>query len=128
MDLANQRQLVAALRRDRQARVVRIDGWAALPAYVPPQERRGVVLVDPSFEQIDEFDRLEEVFPAASYQYVLYGMGFASESNPEDVLDTELQATRTRQDIERQTADLRSRLPTNRDLLNKIREFGLQPV
>ena len=24
----------------------------------------------------DEFDRLEEVFPAASYQYVLYGMGF----------------------------------------------------
>ena len=28
----------------------------------------------------DEFDRLEEVFPAASYQYVLYGMGFQSES------------------------------------------------
>ena len=27
----------------------------------------------------DEFDRLEEVFPAASYQYVLYGMGFESE-------------------------------------------------
>ncbi|EQD68268.1 tryptophan halogenase, partial [mine drainage metagenome] len=24
----------------------------------------------------DELDRLEEVFPAASYQYVLYGMGF----------------------------------------------------
>ncbi len=31
----------------------------------------------------DEFDRLEEVFPAASYQYVLYGMGFESESSPE---------------------------------------------
>ena len=45
------RQLVAALRRDRQARVVKIDGWTALPAYVPPQERRGVVLVDPPFEQ-----------------------------------------------------------------------------
>ena len=27
----------------------------------------------------DEFDRLEEVFPAASYQYVLYGMGFRTE-------------------------------------------------
>ena len=27
----------------------------------------------------DEFDRIEEVFPAASYQYVLYGMGFRTE-------------------------------------------------
>ena len=30
----------------------------------------------------DEFDRLEEVFPAASYQYVLYGMGFRTEVDP----------------------------------------------
>jgi 23S rRNA (adenine2030-N6)-methyltransferase len=58
-------QLVAALRRDRQARVVKIDGWTALPAYVPPQERRGVVLVDPPFERTDEFDRLAEGFEAA---------------------------------------------------------------
>ncbi len=28
----------------------------------------------------DEFDRLEEVFPAASYQYVMYGMGFETRS------------------------------------------------
>lgn len=76
----------------------------------------------------DEFDRLEEVFPAASYQYVLYGMGFESESSPVEILDTELQASRMRQDVERQTQDLRSRLPTNRDLLNKIREYGLQPI
>ena len=59
------RQLVAALRHDQQARVVKIDGWTALPAYVPPQERRGVVLVDPSFEQTDEFDRLAAGFEAA---------------------------------------------------------------
>jgi 23S rRNA (adenine2030-N6)-methyltransferase len=59
------RQLVTALRRDRQARVVKIDGWSALPAYVPPQERRGVVLVDPPFEQADEFERLASGFEAA---------------------------------------------------------------
>lgn len=58
-------QLVATLRRDRQARVVRIDGWTALPAYVPPAERRGVVLIDPPFEQADEFDRLALGFEAA---------------------------------------------------------------
>ena len=31
----------------------------------------------------DEFDRIEEVFPAASYQYVLYGMGFRTEVEPQ---------------------------------------------
>src|SRR6266702_3961529 len=30
----------AALRRDTQARVVDLDGWVALPAFVPPNERR----------------------------------------------------------------------------------------
>ena len=76
----------------------------------------------------DEFDRLEEVFPAASYQYVLYGMGFESEVRPEDTIDTERLASRLRQENERQTLELRSRLPKNRELLNKIHEYGLQPV
>jgi tryptophan halogenase len=76
----------------------------------------------------DEFDRLEEVFPAASYQYVLYGMGFHSEVPPEETVDTEMLASRMRQENERQTLELRSRLPTNRELLNKIHEYGLQPV
>ena len=76
----------------------------------------------------DEFDRLEEVFPAASYQYVLYGMGYATEVIPEDTLDTASLASRLRQENERQNLDLRARLPKNRDLLNKIHEYGLQPV
>jgi tryptophan halogenase len=76
----------------------------------------------------DEFDRLEEVFPAASYQFVLYGMGFQSEIAPEDTMETEPLALRLRQENERQTRELRSRLPKNRELVNKIHEFGLQPV
>src|SRR6185369_1222604 len=50
-------QLIDALRRDAQARVVDIDGWTALPAFVPPNERRGLILVDPPFEAKDEFAR-----------------------------------------------------------------------
>jgi 23S rRNA (adenine2030-N6)-methyltransferase len=65
LEPAAHRQLVAALRRDPQARVVKIDGWTALPAYVPPQERRGLVLVDPPFEEAREFDRLADGFAAA---------------------------------------------------------------
>src|SRR3954453_15487422 len=57
--------LIGALRRDTQARVVDLDGWIALPAFVPPKERRGLVLIDPPFEQKDEFDRLASGFADA---------------------------------------------------------------
>jgi 23S rRNA (adenine2030-N6)-methyltransferase len=59
------KRLVDALRRDTQARVVDLDGWMALPAFVPPKERRGLVLIDPPYEQKDEFDRLAEGFAEA---------------------------------------------------------------
>ena len=57
--------LIGALRRDAQARVVDLDGWMALPAFVPPNERRGLVLVDPPFEDRGEFERLADGFAAA---------------------------------------------------------------
>jgi 23S rRNA (adenine2030-N6)-methyltransferase len=57
--------LINVLRRDEQARVVDLDGWVALPAFVPPKERRGLVLIDPSFEAKDEFERLGEAFSTA---------------------------------------------------------------
>ena len=76
----------------------------------------------------DEFDRLEEVFPAASYQYVLYGMGFRTEVLPEDTLDSGVLASRMLNQNERMTAEMRTRLPKNRDLVNKIFQYGLQPV
>jgi 23S rRNA (adenine2030-N6)-methyltransferase len=59
------RDLIDALRRDPQARVVDLDGWVALPAFVPPNERRGLVLIDPPFEAKNEFDRLTDRFAAA---------------------------------------------------------------
>ncbi len=42
-----------------------IDGWTALGAYVPPIERRGLVLVDPPFEQDSDFFRLARGLAAA---------------------------------------------------------------
>jgi 23S rRNA (adenine2030-N6)-methyltransferase len=59
------KRLIDALRRDAQARVVDLDGWVALPAFVPPNERRGLVLIDPPFEQKDEFERLARGFEEA---------------------------------------------------------------
>jgi 23S rRNA (adenine2030-N6)-methyltransferase len=57
--------LLDALRKDPQARVVDLDGWTALPAFVPPNERRGLVLIDPPFEERGEFERLAKGFGAA---------------------------------------------------------------
>jgi 23S rRNA (adenine2030-N6)-methyltransferase len=57
--------LIDALRRDAQAKVIDLDGWVALPAFVPPNERRGLVLIDPPFEDKHEFERLADRFAAA---------------------------------------------------------------
>jgi 23S rRNA (adenine2030-N6)-methyltransferase len=43
---------------DFQVRVIHLDGWLALNAHLPPKEKRGLVLVDPPFEELGEFDRL----------------------------------------------------------------------
>ena len=51
-------QLAATLRGDRRAKALEIDGWTALGAFVPPKERRGVVLVDPPFEDAADYMRL----------------------------------------------------------------------
>jgi 23S rRNA (adenine2030-N6)-methyltransferase len=50
--------LAAQMRGDSRVKVVEIDGWTALGAFVPPSERRGAVLIDPPFEAPGEFDRL----------------------------------------------------------------------
>ncbi len=59
------KKLIANMRRDEQARVVDLDGWTALPAFVPPNERRGLVLIDPPFEQKDEFATMAGGFASA---------------------------------------------------------------
>jgi 23S rRNA (adenine2030-N6)-methyltransferase len=57
--------LAALFAGDVQVRTIPLDGWLALGAFVPPKERRGLVLVDPPFEKRDEFERMAEAFVAA---------------------------------------------------------------
>lgn len=52
--------LSAQFAGDFQTRVIHLDGWLALGAHVPPKEKRGLVLVDPPFEEEGEFERLVE--------------------------------------------------------------------
>jgi 23S rRNA (adenine2030-N6)-methyltransferase len=49
----------------RRARVMAGDGYSALPALLPPPERRGLVLIDPPYEQADDFARTAQAVAAA---------------------------------------------------------------
>jgi tryptophan 7-halogenase len=73
--------------------------------------------------------RIEEVFPSASYQYVLYGMGFRPDGRP---------ASRRTDDADRAdgffreaaalTGKMLAALPTNRELIGHIRRNGLPRI
>lgn len=54
------RRLTESVGKDRRAKVIELDGWTALNAYVPPPEKRGLVLIDPPFEEPGEFDRMAD--------------------------------------------------------------------
>lgn len=57
---ADYRKLRDLFEGDVQVRVTELDGWLALNAYVPPKEKRGLVLVDPPFEEPGEWGRMVE--------------------------------------------------------------------
>lgn len=45
-------------KHDRQTKVCCQDGYAALKAFLPPKERRGLILIDPPYEKTDEWERI----------------------------------------------------------------------
>jgi 23S rRNA (adenine2030-N6)-methyltransferase len=63
------RALAAVLRGDKRAKALAIDGYTALNAYVPPKERRGLVLIDPPFEQADEVVSLAQGLAGAQRKW-----------------------------------------------------------
>jgi 23S rRNA (adenine2030-N6)-methyltransferase len=50
---------------DRQVAVHVQDGYQALKAFLPPKERRGLVLIDPPYESPDEFEQAGRALIAA---------------------------------------------------------------
>jgi 23S rRNA (adenine2030-N6)-methyltransferase len=66
--------LRAEVKGDRRAQVHERDGYEALAALVPPREKRGLVLIDPPYEEPDDFERVQlalagalERWPAGMY-------------------------------------------------------------
>lgn len=76
-----------------------------------------------------DFVQSEEIFPSASYQYVLYGMGFRPDAvagaRRSDLPD---QADLHFAERERLTGKMLAGLPTNRELLDHVRRYGMQRI
>jgi tryptophan 7-halogenase len=77
----------------------------------------------------EDFAHREEVFSAASYQYILYGMGFKTDPAPWLLNDRDRNLARDKMNEAAQYAKaLAASLPANRDLLSKVRRYGLQKI
>lgn len=76
-----------------------------------------------------DFNRIEEVFPSASYQYVLYGMGFAPQpgNGPARPGQRE-QAEAYFREAAGLTGKMLAALPSNRELLNHIARHGMPKI
>jgi len=63
------RQLAAVFADDRRVVVEHADGYQALKAHLPPRERRGLILVDSSFDRAREFERLTQAVSMAHRRF-----------------------------------------------------------
>ncbi|MDX1570119.1 MAG: tryptophan halogenase family protein [Xanthomonadales bacterium] len=73
-----------------------------------------------------DFPRTDEIFSSASYQYVLYGMGFWTQAGgPAGLKRRAEQAQRLFAENIKQTSRIIAHLPGNRELLSRIHERGL---
>src|SRR5512146_232724 len=63
---------------DRQVTVRLMDGYQSLKAHLPPKERRGLVLIDSSFDRASEFARLADALQAAHQRWAtgIYALWF----------------------------------------------------
>jgi 23S rRNA (adenine2030-N6)-methyltransferase len=79
------RALAGHLRGDPRIKTLAIDGWTALTAYVPPPERRGLVLVDPPFEEDSDFVRLARGLAEAHRKWAtgIYALWYPIKGRPE---------------------------------------------
>jgi len=76
-----------------------------------------------------DLNRSDELFSTASFQYVLYGMGFKTEPRATARRrDNQATAERLFAENAKRVEKMLSIMPSNRELLDKINEFGLQTI
>ena len=101
------------------------------PASIPEKLAEQLLLWRHRSPWHQDAEAVDDLFPVASYQYILYGMGFRSEprhtgSYQQD--QRQRQAAELFQKNAARAAQLQQAMPGNRELLDKVREFGFQKL
>lgn len=99
------------------------------PQTVPERLREQIELWRYNAPGEHDFSSTHEMFPAASYQYVLFGMGFKMDPGAQAHARRQRQAA---QDAFERNAKLKQRwgaaLPSNRELLGKLAQYEFQKI
>lgn len=98
---------------------------------IPPDLQESLELWRFQSPRYQDLSHVDELFPAASYRYVLYGMNFETEGPNErrrSDIATRSAAEGLFSDNIKRTTQLLKALPTNRELIGKIHEFGFQKI
>ncbi|RFP09990.1 MULTISPECIES: tryptophan halogenase family protein [unclassified Duganella] len=103
------------------------DYWRDNTAAIPDRLNDLLTLWRHRAPSRNDFNRIEEVFPSASYQYVLYGMGFRSEFMNPQPRQAAL-ADGYFREAAALTHKMLGALPDNRELINHIKRHGLQKI
>jgi len=106
------------------------DYWqdARRPGSCPPELLDKLAIWEQQPPWHDDSPRVDELFPSASYQYILYGMGFA----PTFPFSPGINPAKNKQRAEelvkanyQKTRQMLNLLPTNRDLINSVIAHGV---
>ena len=101
------------------------------PASIPDHLAEQVALWRHQSPWHRDTNHVDELFPSASFQYVLYGMGFETQRSTTQ-RRSEQQAYKMAgslfQENAKRTQQLLAAMPTNRELINKIQAYGLQKI
>ncbi|NNC99148.1 MAG: tryptophan 7-halogenase [Gammaproteobacteria bacterium] len=98
---------------------------------VPESLQESVNLWQHQSPWLQDAPHFDELFSSASFQFVLCGMGFVSRDNAVSLRADEDNLARANKlfgENAKRTAHLLSSLPSNRELINKVLEFGFQKI
>ncbi len=97
------------------------------PGSIPESLAELMTLWERHYPVNADFSQIGEIFSAASYQYVLYGMGFETVPGPASRLPVpDVEAETMFAENAENARKMLAGLPGNRDLINTIKESGLR--
>ena len=98
-------------------------------ASIPPRLNELLTLWQHKPPSRYDFVRIEEIFPSASYQYVLYGMGFRTQAGTAARHSDHLElADGYFREAAALTRKMLAALPGNRELIRHISQHGMQKI